>query len=211
MTTSVLFGSATRKDRTSNDMRTLLVGVVCVIAMLAVGKGIPLAITSRRTTAGQLRMVRSKLAQDSEIVAGRTGVIKAIDKTSTAFLGLSPAFLKGSAASQAAAGLASVIADAADANGVHVASLQPEVDSVSRSLIVPIIMRLSATGDVRGVSGMLRDLESGVPLVDVRQVTIAQPDPTATSEHMESLHVDLTVRGLYRRVPGSSDDNKADQ
>ncbi len=206
MTTSVLFRPGTRSDRLSNDMRTLLFGVVCIIAMLAMGKGIPLLITSRRATTGQLRMVRSELAQDSEIIAGRSGVTKSLDKTSTAFLGLSPAFLKGSSASQAAAGLASVIADAADANGVHVASLQPEVDSVTKSLIVPVIVRISATGDVRGVSGMLRDLESGVPLVDIRQVTIAQSDPTATSERMESLHVDLTVRGLYRRVPGSSDD-----
>jgi len=53
---------------------------------------------------------------------------------------------------------------------------------------------------------MLRDLESGVPVVEVQQLTIAQPDPTAPADRMEMLHVELTVRGLYRSVPGATDD-----
>jgi type II secretion system (T2SS) protein M len=187
-------------------MRTLFLGAGCVATMLGMSKALPVLIASRRNTSAKMRQTRTQLAQDRQIVAGRGEVLKSLDRTTTAFLGISPAFLKGATASQAAATLASIVADAADANGVHLTSLQPQNDSVARSLIVPVSVRVSGTGDIRGLSGMLRDLESGVPLIDVRQLTIAQPDPTAPADRMESLHAELMIRGLYRRVPGGSDD-----
>lgn len=206
MTASVLFRSTARGGRVSSDMRTLLVGIICVVTILGVGKGIPFLMSSHHATIARLRMVQDELAQDRQIISGRSAVLRSLDETATTFLGLSPAFLKGSSPSQAAADLGSVVADAADANGVHVSSIQPEIDSTAHTLIVPIIVRVTGTGDVRGVSGMLRDLESSVPLIDVRQATIAQPEPTALSDRMEALHIELTVRGLYRRVPDGSDD-----
>lgn len=204
--TAVLSHGTVRPSRLSRDMRTLIFGAVCIAGMLTISRGIPLLVASYRATAMQLRTTHDELEQDRQIVAQRSNVLASLDRTTTAFLGASPAFLKGSSADQAAAMLASVISDAADANGVHLSSLQPVVDSTSRTLIVPILVRVSGAGDVRGVSGMLRDLEGGVPLVDVRQVTIAQPDPAAPSDRMESLHIELTARGLYRRMPGISDD-----
>lgn len=206
MTASVLFRSATRDGRISRDMRTFLFGIICIVSMLGIGKGLPVLIATHRRTSAQLRMSRHMLAQDRQVVASRGEILKSLDNTGTAFLGVSPAFLKGATASQAAATLASVVADAADANGVHLSSLQPQNDSVARSLIVPVSVHVSGTGDVRGVSGMLRDLENGVPLIDIRQLIIAQPDPSATADHMEALHVELTARGLYRRVPSDPDD-----
>ncbi len=101
--------------------------------------------------------------------------------------------------------LAAVVTDAADANGVHLSSLQPAFDSTTHSLLVSVVVHASGTGDVHGVAGMLRDLESGVPLVDVRQMTVAQSDPAATPDRMETLHVEFTARGLFRGVPGQMD------
>ena len=192
--------------RMSRDVRTLLIGVVCVGSMLLVGKVIPRMIAKRRAADTQLRLTRAEVAQDRKIISHRKGTLKSLDETTTEFLGLSSAFLKGSSASQAAAALASVVADAADANGVHLSSVQPEADSANRTLLVPVIVHASGTGDVRGVSGMLRDLEGGEPLSEVRQLTIAQSDPAAPADRMEALHIEFTVRGLYRRIPDSPDD-----
>ena len=204
---SRLMPESTARDGTiSRDLRTLLIGAACVSAMLLVGKVIPAVIASHRATSTQLRMVRGELAQDRQIIRRRSDVIKSLDATTTTFLGIAPAFLKGNAASQGAAMLASVVADAADANNVHLSSLQPVADTSSRTLVVPVVVHTSGTGDIRGISGMLRDLESGVPVVEIQQLMIAQSDPTAPADHMEALHVEFTVRGLYRRVPGAADD-----
>lgn len=194
--------------RMSRDLRTLMFGTACIGLMLLMGKVIPAVVISRRATSSQLGTARSELSQDREVVARRGEVAKSLDGITTTFLGLAPAFLKGDAASQGAATLASVVSDAADANGVHLSSLQPGADSSARTLVVPVVVHASGTGDIRGVSGMLRDLEGGVPLVEIRQVMIAQPDPNGPPDHMEALHIDFTVRALYMRVPGSAEDKE---
>jgi len=206
MTVSRIARRKVQQNRMSNDVRTLLLGASCVVVLLLAGKGIPLLTASRRATASQLRMARVQLAEDRSIISSRAEVQAQLDATTTSFLGLSPAFLKGSSASQAAAELASLVSDAADANGVHLSSLQPGVDSTTRTLIVPVVVHASGTGDVRGISKMLSDLESGAPLVSVWQLTIAQADPAALPDRMEALHLDIAVRALYRRIPGSPDD-----
>jgi hypothetical protein len=198
--------SAARYGAISKDTRTLLIGAACVSTMLLVGKVIPAAIALHRANATQLRMIRGELTQDRQIINSRNEIARSLDATTTAFLGIAPAFLKGDATSQGAAMLASVVADAADANGVHLSSLQPVADTSHHALVVPVSVHTSGTGDIRGISGMLRDLESGVPVVEVQQLMIAQPDPTAPADHMEMLHVELTVRGLYRSVPGAAYD-----
>src|SRR6185437_9704867 len=198
--------SAARYGAISKDTRTLLIGVACVSTMLVVGKVIPAVIASHRANAIQLRTIRGELVQDRQIIDRRNEIMRSLDATTTAFLGMAPAFLKGNAPSQGAAMLASVVADAADANGVHLSSLQPVADTSRHTLVVPVSVHTSGTGDIRGISGMLRDLESGVPVVEVQQLMIAQPDPTAPAAHMEMLHVELTVRGLYRSVPGAAYD-----
>lgn len=203
---SMMAGSAPPASHLSKDVRTLLIGVACVGTMLLVGKVIPRMMATRRATESQLRLMRTELAQDRQIISHRKSTLKSLDETTTKFLGYSSAFLKGSSASQAAAALASVVADAADANGVHLSSVQPEADSANRTLLVPVVVHASGTGDVRGISGMLRDLEGGEPLTEVRQLTITQSDPAASADRMEALHVELTVRGLYRRIPDSPDD-----
>jgi len=196
--------SAGRYGALSRDARTLVIGVTCVSTMLLVGKVIPAVIASHRANATQLRLIRGDLAQDRSIIARRNEIAQSLDATTTAFLGMAPAFLKGTASSQGAAMLASVVADAADANGVSLSSLQPVADTSSHTLVVPVSVQTSGTGDIRGISGMLRDLESGVPIVEVQRLMIAQPDPTGPADHMEMLHVELTVRGLYRSVPGAA-------
>lgn len=206
MTSRLQLESSARRGTISRDMRTLLIGAACVSTMLLVGKVIPALVASHRAAAAQLRMIRGDLAQDRETVGRRNEIVRSVDATTTAFLGIAPAFLKGNAASQGAAMLASVVADAADGNDVHLSSLQPVADTSTRTLVVPVSVHTNGTGDIRGILGMLRDLESGVPVVEVQQLMIAQTDPTAPADHMEMLHVELTVRGLYRRVPGAADD-----
>jgi hypothetical protein len=203
---NITAGSAPAASHISKDVRTLLIGVACIGTILLVGKVIPQMVATRRATESQLRLMRTELAQDRQIISHRKSTIKSLDETTTKFLGYSSAFLKGSSASQAAAALASVVADAADANGVHLSSVQPEADSANHTLLVPVVVHASGTGDVRGVAGMLRDLEGGEPLTEIRQLTMAQSDPAAPADRMESLHIELTIRGLYRRIPDSPDD-----
>lgn len=189
----------------SHNVRVLLLGAACIAVILGAGKGFPAWVHWRAGMSEDFDRAQARLNRDQRLVASRRAVLSSLEHQTTLFLGLSQVFLKGKSASQGAASLASILADAGDANGVHFSSLQPEADSTSRSLIVPVTVRASGTGDIRGVAGMLRDLEGGTPLIQVREITVGQSDPAAPADRMEALHVELTVRGLYRRTPGDSD------
>lgn len=189
----------------SHNARVLVLGIACIAIILGAGKGLPVWVHWRAGMSEELDRAQAQLHRDQRLVASRRAVRLSLDHQTTLFLGLSQAFLKGKSASQGAASLASILADAGDANGVHFSSLQPQADSTSRSLIVPVTVRASGSGDIRGISGMLRDLEGGVPLIEIREITVGQSDPAAPADHMEVLHVELTVRGLYRRTPDDSD------
>lgn len=186
-----------------HDLRVLIRGAVGVALILVVGRGIPAwrrwsaDVMQRRTTAALER------ARAERLVAARKRTSQALDRSVTAYLALSQGFLKGRSPAEGAAALSALIADAAEANGVHLASMQPHADSASRTLLVPLTVSVSGTGDVRGIAGMLGSLESGTPLVEVRELTIAQPDPAAAGDHMEALRVELTIRALFRRTPGT--------
>lgn len=192
----------------SGDVRTLLLGAAAISGILLFGKVVPRVITSQHVISSQLRAAHDELVRDTQVVADRDAVLKAIERTTTAFLGLSSAFLKGNSANQAAAGLSAEVADAAEANGVHLSALEPGADSTTQALIVPVVVHATGTGDAAGVIGMLRYLEGGMPLANVLQLTVAQFEPSAPSSHMETLRVDFTVRAMYRRVPGMADDGE---
>lgn len=185
----------------SHDARVAIVGAGCIALILAGGKGLP-AWRHWHTAVEQHHLdARVGLLRVQQLVAGARSTRDALDRATGSYLSLSPAFLKGRSPDEGAAALAALVSDAAEDNGVHLASLQPRADSARASLLVPVTVTVSGTGDSRGVTGLLAELESGAPLVEVRDVTISQPDPAAPADHMEALHMDLTVRGLFRRIP----------
>jgi len=183
-------------------MRVLAAGAGCITLILGAGRGIPLWLRWRTAVRARTAVLDMKFARDVRLVQQRQAVRAAIDRETTRFLGLASAFFKGGSAPQGASALAGLVADAAQRNGVDLSSLQPEADSAARLLVVPVSVRVAGSGDMRGIAGMLRDLEGGTPLVSVRDLTIGQSDPSAPDDRMESLHLELTVRGLYRATPG---------
>lgn len=188
----------------SRDRRTLVRGCVCIVLILLVGKGMPAWRRATGAVSTGTTAARAQLARDERLIGERRRTSEALDRRTTALIGLSAAFFKGRSPDEGAAALAAQVSDAAAENGVHLGSLQPHADSAPNALLVPISVSTSGTGDIRGIEGMLRDLESSAPLVDVRQLTVSQPDPAAPTDRMEMLHVEITVRGMFRRLP--SDD-----
>lgn len=185
----------------SHDARVAVAGAGCIALILAGGKGVPRWRHWHSTIEQRHTDARARLLRAQQLVAESRSTHEALDREIGSYFSLAPAFFKGRSPNEGAADLAALVSDAADDNAVHLASLQPRADSVQGSLLVPVTVTVSATGDSRGVTGLLAELESGAPLVEVRDVTISQPDPAAPADHMEALHMDLTIRGLFRRTP----------
>ena len=71
-------------------------------------------------------------------------------------------------------------------------------DSASRNGLARVAVRASGIGDIAGVTRLLQDIESGVPLLAVRELSITQPEPAAPDGRAEALRFEVLVEGLAR-------------
>jgi hypothetical protein len=111
---------------------------------------------------------------------------------------VAPAFVNGSGVAAAAANLASVVADAATANGVRMGALQPSGDSAALESggVAHVKVRGDASGDVTAVTQFLATLEGGLPLIAVRELSVTQGEQGASPERPESLHIEFVIEAL---------------
>ena len=179
----------------ARDRRALRWGGVVLVGLILIGRGLPLlregtAASRRAALDSASRLERARGAQ-----VRRGALEDTLRARSARFTALSPSLLSGSTAAAAAAELSRIVSNAATVAGVHVTSTRTHVDSV-RSVFTPVSVRASATGDVSGVARLLASLERNQPLLALDDITITQPEVHATADRMETLRVELTVRGL---------------
>lgn len=110
--------------------------------------------------------------------------------------------LEGESPAQAGAALAAVASDLAAESGVQVNAVQVRADSVYRGHVTRVAVRVSATGDVTGLTELLQQLEGHDLLLHVRELVVTQQAPAAPDNVAEALRVELLVEGLALRPRG---------
>ena len=182
------------------DRRTLVAGGVTVLVLLLGVRGIPAWRAWVHATQSSAAALSARVAMARRDVAGRRIITRTADSLAQAYLALAPALLRGNTPAQASASLASYVSDAAAASGTHLGAVQLSVDSgAAHAELYKVSIRADVTGDVRGVTALLRTLEGGnAPLLAVRTLSISQSDPGAPTNHAEVLQVSIEVDGLGR-------------
>jgi hypothetical protein len=89
-----------------------------------------------------------------------------------------------------------MVSSAASAAGVRLDAVQTRADTTRAGSFTPVVVRASAVGDVRGVSRLIATLERGPTLIVLRELSISQSDPAASSERVEALRVELVAEAL---------------
>jgi hypothetical protein len=182
----------------SRDRKTAIVGGIVVVSLLVIGRGVPAWNRWRIENEESARVV---LAQAFEVAlsVNRAREIDAIHRRSgVQKIEVKPAFVSGSEISTGAANLAAIVVDVANGNGVRMGSLQTSADSATLQdgNVAHVRVRGEATGDVSGVTKFLASLESGLPLIAVRELSIAQGDPISPPDRPESLRVGFVIEAL---------------
>jgi hypothetical protein len=178
------------------DRRALTVGVVSILILVALSRGLP-AWSSWRHQAGEDALsTTAERARAEALLTIRRAIGDSLAARNERFVSLAPKLLSGGSPAAAGATLAGLVSGAAATTGVRLGAVQIRPDSASPNAFTRISVRADATGDVRGVTKMLSALERGPTLLAVRSLSIDQPEPAATNDHMEALRVTLVVEGL---------------
>jgi Type II secretion system (T2SS), protein M subtype b len=180
----------------ARDRRVLLIGGAAIALLVLFARGLP---AWRRWDAAARADVRRELGREADARAAVAGLRATLDTAEARRdrLGrLTPALLDGESPSAAAATLASILTGAAARAGVLLGAVDVRPDTASGGTFTRVAVHTGVTGDLAGVTELLRYLENVPELLAVREISITQPDAGGTPDRPEALQVELTVQGI---------------
>jgi hypothetical protein len=190
------------KTPVRREMRVLVAGIATIASLVAAGRGVPAWYRWHDRVTQRAADVRRELDRARARVRDSGAVRDSLATRAKRMSALMPALVSRSAPAQAAGELAALIGDAAQEAGMRVASLQVRPDTVRGSGYTRVAVRADLVGDVAGLSAVLATLESGLPLLDVRELSVTQPELASAGGRPEALRVQLFVVGLAETRTG---------
>jgi hypothetical protein len=182
--------------RSARDRRVLVLGVVSILLILGLGRGLPAWRSWRAETHASARELTSEVTRARESISRHGLVNDSLSARRGRFVALAPLLLRGETPAMGGASLASLVASAATAANVRLGPVQVQPDTTARTVFSRVRVRADVTGDVRGVGTFISSLERGQTLLAIREISISQLEPGAPPERAEALRVNLTVEGL---------------
>ena len=181
----------------ASDRRTLARGIIICVVIAIGGRGTPVWRSWREDVRNRGAASAERLARAQAILAERAQLRWSHDAASQQVAAADSLMLDGVSAADGAAQLATIVAEIADSAGVRVTALQIRADTSRREQLSRASVRITGTTDIGGLTSMLDNIETGAPLMIVREISV-QGEPLATSDRPEQLRIDMVVEALTR-------------
>lgn len=180
----------------TRDRRTVALGAAVIVALVFLSRGLPALREWHNESVAEAKELTTEEHRAESSVRNEAVVRDSQSRRGARYLALAPRLVAGSTPSAAAGTLASFVSGSATLAGVRMGAVTVRHDSTKGGTFTRIVVRASGTGDVRGVTALLRTLESGPVLLRVRELSVTQPEPAAGNDRPESLRLELVVEGL---------------
>ena len=185
------------------DRRTLSRGATALVLIVLLGRGVPAWHAWRARTLLSSHSERAELALSRALLGARVAERDTLRARTARLQALRGALLPGATPAAQGARLAAIVSNAADSAHILLGAVDVQPDT-GRDAFTSIHVRGSATGDLRGLTSFLVELESSVPHLAVRSIAFTQPDPAAQHDRAESIHLDFLVEGVGASASGAS-------
>ena len=182
---------------TVRDRRAVLRGGAVVLAALVLLRALPWAVRSVAALRVRALEQQATLARAEEVLALELAIHDSLTQVLGQIVALAPRLVDGHTSAQAQAGLASLVSLAVSRHLLKVVRLDPLPDSGGgRGPFTRVALHAELEGDVAGLTRLLRDVETGDPLLTVTSLSVLAPAP-AVPHAAEALRVELDLAGLY--------------
>ena len=182
----------------AQDRRALGAGVLVIGSMLLVGRGVPAWLQWEQSQRLAVQESHQRLRRAQSAIRAHRAILTMRGQLAGRLDSLSSAHLQATSATMACAALAAMLSDLGDASAIRVTSISVRPDAATKAAFTRIAVRVSATGDVEGLADYLRGIESSAQMLAVRELSVAQTDPTAPDSRAESLRFEILVEALAR-------------
>ena len=183
------------------DRRTLLLGVASVVAILALGRGIPALRRWESAHVAEAAEMRELLRERQSGAASMPHLRDSAAVRSARLTALRRQLISAATVEAATAVLAARIERMAAEAAVEVLTTTLRPDSAMHGGFARVAVRMSADGDVDGLADLLFALESDVRMLTVSDLTVSQPDPSAPDNSAEVLRIELSVIAVAQIIP----------
>lgn len=181
---------------TPAERRTIIVSLALALLVLVAVRVLP----AWRAHAEELRSsaveVRAELAAAEASIAALPWLRDSLVVRRERYLALAPRLLTGESPGAAAASLASLVSGAAQGARMRVGSSRVRTDTAAAAGFARVRVEVELTGDIHGLTALLRMLERGPQLLRVDRLSVTQPEPAGPADSPESLRVELAVEGV---------------
>ncbi|HEY4303839.1 MAG TPA: type II secretion system protein GspM [Gemmatimonadaceae bacterium] len=178
------------------DRRTLAIGIGTIVGLIFLSHGVPAMSSWRIEGEARRAALRERVEFLREVRPRRTQLRDTLAARRRRVANQNAQLITASSASSAAAALGAHIEDLARDAEVTVTSLEPTADSMARSSLIHVSVRVSAEGDIVGLAAFLSTVERDREPMAVRSMSISSTDPMPASDKVEVLRFDVRIDGL---------------
>lgn len=189
---------------TARDRRTVLVGGVAILTLLALFRGLPAWRTWRDQTRLSARRVMTRAQRTDTTLAVLPLSLDSLQAQVQRLVAISAELQPGTTPAAVTSTFRSLIWDMAHASGVRLNVTHIRLDSASHGPLPRIELKATAKADIIGLASFLRRLEGNTALVSIQSLTVRAEDPQGASNTPERLAIKLTVDGLGFVQPDSA-------
>lgn len=180
----------------TRDQRTLVVGAVSIAVLLGGSRAIRWWLRTKADVSAAAADTRERLAFAQALLRSERIARDSAEARSRRYLALARQILPGRSPASAGAELAAMVSGAAQGAGLRVGTVQVQPDTTRLSVFARVAVRVQVTGDVRGVTALLLTLERGPLLINIRELSLTQLDPSADDTRAEALRGEMLVEAL---------------
>lgn len=179
---------------TGRNRRAILLGAGAVGALFLLFRVAPWAARAALAWRAQVVQQRETLARERELLAAAPEIRDSLGRALAAVVSLAPRLTASGSSAEASASLASLVTLAATQHGLKVVRTDPLPDSAA-GVFTRVAIHVELEGDIRGLSRMLRAMETGDPLLTVVSLSVDAPASGAARNAPETLRIALTIAG----------------
>jgi len=183
---------------TARDRRALLLGVGTVVVAVLALRLVPAAVRAVLAWRARVAEQRETLAREQDLLGAVPTLRDSLGLALAGVVALAPSLVAAGTTAEAAASLASLVTLAASRHDIKVVRMDPLPDSAA-GVFARVAVHAELEGDVRGLTQVLRALETGQPLLTVMAMSVDAPTPTGPTGAREVLRISLTVAGYGLR------------
>jgi hypothetical protein len=178
----------------SRDRRAAITGIALILGLVAMFRGVPLAVGALRNLEGGASDAQRSLRRSRDVIAEEADMRAAFAVSARRLLASAPLLLTGHSSADAASALSSLVGGIAARDRIRIGRMESLRDSTAGAFI-RIAVRVEAQGDIAGISHWLATMEEGQPLLTLSGLSLSAPDARGAGDRPEVLRAEVTITG----------------